>query len=220
MELISQTTNEELFLGPPVYYLDSYIEDDNSKEELNRLIAFAKTLKPIENIRENCDLKYKKVEEEIKYEENEKVEGDYIVTYIKKFSIKKYTDYNDNVSYGKEELLNTDKRYRSAPVREKTIYITQDLLEDKKDEKNKEDEKNEEKKEDTQKKKEIWQKVAKGGFYAGLGSAALTFGGILLTPVCPVLGPGMMYAGLTGQGTSLIAEYGGIIANKIIDKNN
>ena len=33
MELISQTTNEELFLGPPVFYLDSYVEDDYSKEE-------------------------------------------------------------------------------------------------------------------------------------------------------------------------------------------
>ena len=38
MELISQTTNEELFLGPPVYYLDSYVEDDNSKNELNNNI--------------------------------------------------------------------------------------------------------------------------------------------------------------------------------------
>ena len=47
MELISQTTNEELFLGPPVFYLDSYAEDDYSKEELYRLIAFAKSLKPI-----------------------------------------------------------------------------------------------------------------------------------------------------------------------------
>jgi len=47
MELISQTTNEELFLGPPVFYLDSYVEDDYSKEELYRLIAFAKSLKPI-----------------------------------------------------------------------------------------------------------------------------------------------------------------------------
>ena len=47
MELISQATNEELFLGPPVFYLDSYVEDDYSKEELYRLIAFAKSLKPI-----------------------------------------------------------------------------------------------------------------------------------------------------------------------------
>ena len=30
MELISQTTNEELFLGQPIFYLDSYVEDANS----------------------------------------------------------------------------------------------------------------------------------------------------------------------------------------------
>ena len=155
MELISQTTNEELFLGPPVYYLDSYIDDDNSKEELNRLFAFAKTLKPIENIRENCDLKYKKVEDIINVKESEKIEGDYIVTYIKKFCKKKYTDYNDNVSYGKEELLSTDKRYRSAPVREKIKYITSDIK-DKEGEKNKEDEKNkDDEKNDIQKKKKF-----------------------------------------------------------------
>ena len=47
MELISQVTNEELFLGPPVFYLDSFVGDDYSKEELYRLIAFAKSLKPI-----------------------------------------------------------------------------------------------------------------------------------------------------------------------------
>ena len=91
MQLISTTTNEELFLGPPVYYLDSYIEDDNSKEELNRLFAFAKTLNPIEDIRENCNVKYKKVEEEIEVRQNEIIEGDNIVTYTKKYSRKKYT---------------------------------------------------------------------------------------------------------------------------------
>jgi len=30
MELISQTTNEELFLSPSIIYLDSYVEDGNS----------------------------------------------------------------------------------------------------------------------------------------------------------------------------------------------
>jgi len=30
IELISQTTNEELFLGQPIFYLDSYVEDANS----------------------------------------------------------------------------------------------------------------------------------------------------------------------------------------------
>ena len=50
MELISQATNEELLFGPPVYYLDNYIEGDNSKVELNRFIAFAKNINPIEEL--------------------------------------------------------------------------------------------------------------------------------------------------------------------------
>ena len=152
------------------------------------------------------------------------IEGDYIVTYIKKFCKKKYTDYNDNVSYGKEELLSTDKRYRSAPVREKIKYITTDIK-DKEDEKNNEEKNKEEKnkddeKNDKQKKKEICRKFVVGGILGVVGSAALTIGGVLLTPVCPVLGPGMIYAGLAGEGTSVIAEYGGIIADGMIDENN
>ena len=50
MELISQVTNEELLFCPPVYYLDNYIEGDNSKVELNRFIAFAKNINPIEEL--------------------------------------------------------------------------------------------------------------------------------------------------------------------------
>ena len=119
--------------------------------------------------------------------------------------------------------MSTDKSYRSAPVREieRTVYITQDT-EDKKDEKNKEDEinKENEKIKDYQKKKEICDKVVKGGFLGALGGVALTIGGALITPVCPVVGPALMYGGLTGGGTSLLAEYGGIIANEIIEKDN
>lgn len=53
MKLISDTTGEELFLAPPVFFLDSYVEDDHSKASLARLMSFTKSLKPIEDIREN-----------------------------------------------------------------------------------------------------------------------------------------------------------------------
>ena len=33
MKLINKTTNEDEFLGLPIYYLDSYLGDDNSKNE-------------------------------------------------------------------------------------------------------------------------------------------------------------------------------------------
>lgn len=157
MELISQTTNEELFLGPPVFYLDSYIEDEYSKAELNRLIAFAKNLNPIEDIREKCNLKYKKEEEEFKTEQNEIIEGEYIVTYTKKLRRKKYTDYNNIISHGDWEELSTDKSYRSAPVR--TEYRTEYVyVDDKPNDEKKEENKGEEEnklKEEENKEKEI-----------------------------------------------------------------
>jgi len=116
MELISQTTNEELFKGPPVFFLDSYVEDDNSKEELNRIIAFAKTLKPIENIRANCNIKNKTEEYVYETRNEDRIEGNSIVTYIKKYKRKKYTDYNNNITYGDWELISTDTKYSSVPV--------------------------------------------------------------------------------------------------------
>ena len=88
MKLISETTNEELFLGPPVYFLDSYVEDDNSKDEINQLLAFTKILEPIENIREKANIKYKSEVEKFEERIESKTEGDYIVTYKK--SIKEW----------------------------------------------------------------------------------------------------------------------------------
>ena len=134
MELISQTTNEELFLGPPVFYLDSYVEDDNSKKELNRLIAFAKNLKPIEDIRQ-CKLQYKKEEEEFNTRTYDKVEGDYIVTYTQRLKRIKRTDYNNKVSYTEWETLSTNTSSRNVPVRYETQYIYRYRDEDKKEKK-------------------------------------------------------------------------------------
>ena len=222
MELISKTTNEELFLGPPVYFLDSYIEDDNSKAELNRLLAFAKTLNPIEDIRENCNLKHKKEEEEFDTRTEEIIEGDYIATYTKKYSRKKYTDYNDNITYDDWILINTDKKYRSAPVRTEYQYVYVDREEkskedDKKiqeEQNNKKEQKNKE--EEKRKKRDICDKVAFGGQMGAVGGILVTAAGALLTPFCPVVGPGLIYAGLAGAGVSEAASMGGIIADEVI----
>ena len=132
MNLISQTTNEEVFLGPPVYFVDSLIRDDNSNAELNRLIAFAKSLKPIEDIRANCNLKIKKEEEEFDIRTTEKEEGNCIVTYIKKYSRKKITDHNNNITYTVWKLIDTKTNYRNIPVRETVRYVYTEI-EDKKD---------------------------------------------------------------------------------------
>ena len=123
MRLISKTTNEPEFLGPPIYYLDSYIEDDNSKKELNKIIAFAKLLKPIEDIRQNCNLQYLKEEDDETTTVEDIVEGDYIVTYKKKYKRKKYTDYNNNVTFGDWKLVNTEQSFRSIPVKHTTEVV-------------------------------------------------------------------------------------------------
>ena len=145
MQLISDTTNEDLFKAPPVYYLDSYIEDENSKEELNKLLAFAKSLKPIEDIRANCDIKYLKTEEEIDQRYEDIVEGNYIVTYVKKYKRKKYTDYYKNVTYDNWELINTEeKSRRSVPIKETREIIYRERESESKKEEKKEDEKEDE----------------------------------------------------------------------------
>lgn len=216
MELISKTTNEELFLGPPVYFLDSYIEDDNSKAELNRLLAFAKTLNPIEDIRENCNLKHKKEEEEFDTRTEEIIEGDYIVTYTKKYSRKKYTDYNDNITYDDWILINTDKKYRSAPVRTEYQYVYVDREEKSKEDDKKIQEEQNNKEEEKRKKRDVCDKVAFGGQMGAVGGILVTAAGALLTPFCPVVGPGLIYAGLAGAGVSEAASMGGIIADEVI----
>ena len=111
MKLIAQTTNEELFLAPPVFFLDSYgIEgDENSQRELTRLIFVAKNIQPIEDIRAKCSIKYKKEEEEFDTKQEQKIENDKIVTYITKYKRKKFIDYNNNKSYSDWEILSVDR---------------------------------------------------------------------------------------------------------------
>lgn len=222
MELISQTTNEELFLGPPVFYLDSYVEDDNSKKELNRLIAFAKNLNPIEDIRQ-CNLKYKKEEEEFDTKIYDRVEGNYIVTYTEKIKRIKRTDYNNNVSYTEWETLSKNTSYRSVPVKYETQYIYRDRDEDKKeknkeDDKKKEEENKKEKKNDELKeKRETCDKVVKGGTLGMIGSGLLTAAGAFITPFCPAVGTPMIYTGLTGMVASEATSFGGMVADTVYE---
>ena len=220
MELISQTTNEELFLGPPVYYLDSYVEDDNSKKELNRLISFAKNLKPIEDIRQ-CKLQFKREEEELDTRTYERVEGDYIVTYTEKIKRLKRTDYNNQVTHTEWEILNTEKSYRSVPVRYETQYVYRDRDEDKKEKKEEKNDEEEDKKRKRNKelneKRETCDKVIKGGLLGMIGSGLLTAAGAVITPFCPVVGVPMVYTGSAGMAASGATSFGGAVADTVYE---
>ena len=227
MELISQTTNEALFLGPPVFYLDSYVEDDNSKKELNRLIAFAKNLKPIEDIRQ-CNLNYKKEEEEYDTRIYDRVQGNYIITYTEKLKRIKRTDYNNKVTYSEWETLSTNTSSRSVPVRYETQYIDRYIYkdEDKKEkEKEKEKETDNAKEEDRKKqkndklkeKRETCDKVMKGGILGTIGSSLLTAAGAAITPFCPIIGTPMMYTGMAGMTASGATTFGGMVADTVYE---
>ena len=222
MELISQTTNEELFLGPPVFYLDSYVEDENSKKELNRLIAFSKNLKPIEDIRQ-CKLKYKKEEEEFDTRTYDRVQGDYIFTYTERLKRIKRTDYNDKVSYTEWETLSTTSSSRSVPVRYEPQYIyryrdeDKERKEKKEKEKNNEEEKKEKKNAELKEKRETCQKVVTGGALGMFGSSLLTAAGLLLTPFCPAVGGPMAYTGIAGMVGSGATTFGGAVADTVYE---
>ena len=222
MELISQTTNEELFLGPPVFYLDSYVKDENSKKELNRLIAFSKILKPIEDIRQ-CKLKYKKEEEEFDTRTYDRVQGDYIVTFTERLKRIKRTDYNNKVSYTEWETLSTTSSSRSVPVRYEPQYIYRYRDEDKEkkekeeNKKNEEEEKKRKKNDELNEKRDTCQKVVKGGALGMIGSGLLTLAGAMITPFCPVVGAPMTYTGMAGMAASGATSFGGAVADTVYE---
>ena len=128
MHLIQETTTEELFLAPPVYFLDSYVEDNNSKTNLYQLISFAKLIKqPIEDIRKKCDIKYKKEEPETEERISEiREEGDELVTYFKKFQRTKFTDYNGDETHDDWKYVSTRSVRRPMPKKIVTVEKSND----------------------------------------------------------------------------------------------
>lgn len=119
MKLISLETGEQEFLGPPKYFLDSeYIEDGELVEkdkytlhEIAELIAFAKTKKPIEDIREKTSIKYKKEEEEEEERVESKIEDNKLITITTKYKRKKFTHYDKekSISYSNWEKCGEPK---------------------------------------------------------------------------------------------------------------
>lgn len=115
MNLISQMTNKDLSFPPPVFFLDSYVEDDNSLEEIGRLRAFAEYLQPIINIRTNCNYMYLSIEEEFERSTNDEVTKDKIITHIKIYRRFRRVDYQRNVDYTDYELFSEDTIIRKRP---------------------------------------------------------------------------------------------------------
>ena len=52
-----------------------------------------------------------------------------------------------------------------------------------------------------------------------IGSMLLSGAGALLTPVCPIVGPALTYAGLAGSTVSETTCIGAMIADRVIEKS-
>ena len=110
MEIISQTTGEPIFNGPPIFFLDSECycgfnqKDEKTKNEIFRLISVAKSKQPIKRIIDDVSINHKKIEEEYDTREETKQEGNKIIKIIKKYKRKKYTNYDNSIFYGDWEL--------------------------------------------------------------------------------------------------------------------
>ena len=113
MELISLTTGEPIFLGVPNFFLDSEFaneegekieKDEHTLKEINRLVAFAKTLTPVSKIREKADIKFKSEEIEYEMRSESHQEENEIITITTKYKRKKYINYNDEVTYSDWEI--------------------------------------------------------------------------------------------------------------------
>ena len=115
MQIISSNTNEKLFLGPPIFFLDSYANDSNSKDELKRLINFTKTLNSIELIRK-CSYKYKEIKDIFEEEIHEEKDGNKTITVTTTYKITEFTDYNGNKSYSKREKYSEIKNEKEKEL--------------------------------------------------------------------------------------------------------
>ena len=123
MALISMITNEELNLNPYIFFVDSCEVDQNTKEEIQRLINLTKSIQPVELIR-RCNSKYEYETKVYETETSEEKEGDKIIIVETKYMKKKYKDYNGNVTYGPREFhssIRNEKEKELPKLDEKKI---------------------------------------------------------------------------------------------------
>ena len=118
MNLISLTTGEELFLGPPTFFLDAKFankkgkklkKDENTLHELAILINVAKDKESIKKIRDDVNINYKTSEIETEERTESKQEGDKIVTTITKYKRTKYIGYDGKITYSNWEKYGKPK---------------------------------------------------------------------------------------------------------------
>lgn len=115
MKIISEESKERLNLDVPIFFLDSIVGDQHSKNELKRIVDFAKYLPKIELIRK-VDYKYKTIEYLFDTITNEEKEDGRIVVIEKKYRFERCTDYFGNVVDRNRILFSELKTYKDEKL--------------------------------------------------------------------------------------------------------
>lgn len=123
MEFIQKCSGEsEVYYDVPIYSLDNESKDEVSEKEINNLIAFAKTLKPIKQI-----IKKNNVIKEQYYEYDKKTnitdKEDEIITTTEFFERKVTVLYDGSEVYSDWEKIDEEIKKQS-----KSPYISQSLI--------------------------------------------------------------------------------------------
>ena len=127
MKIISEESKERLNLDVPIFFLDSVVGDQHSKDELRSLIDFAKNLPKIELIKK-VDYKYKNIEYIFDTITNEEKEDGRIVVVEKKYRFERCTDYFGNVVDRNRILFSELRTYKDDKLpklkeKDSSIYL-------------------------------------------------------------------------------------------------
>ena len=123
MQIISTETNEELYSNVPIFFLDSIRKDNNTKEELKRIIEFAESLRYVEKVRE-CNNEYKEAKDTFEEVTNEVEENGKTIVVTKTYRIRSYYDYNGKVASVSRELysvIKNDKKKELPKLNKKSV---------------------------------------------------------------------------------------------------
>jgi len=115
MKIISEETKESLYLDPPVYFIDSVIQDDFSISQIKSLISFTKSLSSLD-VFQKKELFIKKEEVEIDKKQRIFDEDNNIITETKVYERKIQTFYDGTVNYTDWKCIYTDRKTEKKKI--------------------------------------------------------------------------------------------------------
>ena len=126
MKIISEETKENIFLEPPVYFLDSVAQDNFSVSQIKSLISFTKSLSSLD-VFQKKELFIK--EEIFEYDTRKRIfdEEDKIITETKYYVREKQIFYDGTINYTNWRCFNdtrkTERKFTKVEENEPEIGL-------------------------------------------------------------------------------------------------